>query len=151
MADINVGALSEAINEKMDRDGNNGTDAALDNLAAGSVGDFVIDYQMPTQENNYTWYRLYKSGWIEQGGEVSGAYQDNYHRQITFVKPFANTNYSVMFNGEANDNDSFQLDTYVLCTYLAGGKETTGCIAGHGENDATSKCYWVAKGMSAQD
>ena len=33
-----------------------------------SEADFVISYQRPTAENNYTWYRLYKSGWVEQGG-----------------------------------------------------------------------------------
>ena len=30
--------------------------------------DFVIESQLPTAENNYTWYRKYKSGWVEQGG-----------------------------------------------------------------------------------
>ena len=31
--------------------------------------------QLPTSQNNYTWYRLYASGWVEQGGlinDVSG-------------------------------------------------------------------------------
>lgn len=30
--------------------------------------DYVIESQEPTAENGYTWYRLYKSGWVEQGG-----------------------------------------------------------------------------------
>lgn len=30
--------------------------------------DYVIQYQIPNASNNYTWFRLYKSGWIEQGG-----------------------------------------------------------------------------------
>ena len=30
--------------------------------------DYVVESQSPTAENNYTWYRKYKSGWIEQGG-----------------------------------------------------------------------------------
>lgn len=30
--------------------------------------DYVIEWQMPTAENNNTWYRKYKSGWVEQGG-----------------------------------------------------------------------------------
>lgn len=30
--------------------------------------DYVIESQMPSAENNYTWYRKYKSGWVEQGG-----------------------------------------------------------------------------------
>ncbi len=34
--------------------------------------DYVIETQLPTAENNYTWYRKYKSGWIEQGGYADG-------------------------------------------------------------------------------
>lgn len=45
MNDIDVGAMSELLNQ----------------------ADFVIDYQVPTAANNYTWYRRYKSGWVEQG------------------------------------------------------------------------------------
>lgn len=29
--------------------------------------DYVVDFQAPTAQNNYTWYRKYKSGWVEQG------------------------------------------------------------------------------------
>lgn len=29
--------------------------------------DFVVGFQRPTAANNYTWYRKYKSGWVEQG------------------------------------------------------------------------------------
>lgn len=32
--------------------------------------DFVIESQAPTAQNNYTCYRKYKSGWVEQGGEI---------------------------------------------------------------------------------
>lgn len=28
----------------------------------------LIDSQMPTADNNYTWYRKYSDGWVEQGG-----------------------------------------------------------------------------------
>ena len=30
--------------------------------------DYVIESQEPTADNGYTWYRKYKSGWVEQGG-----------------------------------------------------------------------------------
>ena len=30
--------------------------------------DYVVEWQRPTAENNHTWYRKYKSGWVEQGG-----------------------------------------------------------------------------------
>ena len=35
------------------------------------VLDYVIETQAPTAENNYTWYRKYKSGWVEQGGSAT--------------------------------------------------------------------------------
>ena len=55
--------------------------------------DFVIESQLPAAGNNYTWYRLYKSGWIEQGGCVnsaSGTYT------VTFPKRMADTNYTII-------------------------------------------------------
>lgn len=36
-------------------------------------GDYVVSWQAPTAENGYTWYRLYKSGWVEQGGMLLNA------------------------------------------------------------------------------
>jgi hypothetical protein len=41
-----------------------------DTLLAGKVstGHEVIAFQAPTAQNNYTWYRKYADGWVEQGG-----------------------------------------------------------------------------------
>lgn len=50
--------------------------------------DFVIESQVPTAENNYTWYRKYKSGWVEQGGVSNSA-------SVTFPVEFSNTNYTI--------------------------------------------------------
>lgn len=36
-----------------------------------SMIDYVVEKQDPTSGNNYTWYRKYASGWVEQGGESS--------------------------------------------------------------------------------
>lgn len=33
----------------------------------------VIEFQAPTSANNYTWYRKYADGWVEQGGTVTTA------------------------------------------------------------------------------
>lgn len=63
MPDIDFGQLSEALNDKSDRD--------LRNVDTTAKADAVIDYQEPTSANNYTWYRKYKSGWVEQGGVFS--------------------------------------------------------------------------------
>lgn len=48
---------AETLNSKMDVP----TNVSQDNI------DFVIEWQKPTADNNYTWYRKYKSGWVEQG------------------------------------------------------------------------------------
>ena len=55
----------------MDRDGNNPAAGAFENFVSRTGADFVVEYQAPSAENNCTWYRLYASGWIEQGGMAS--------------------------------------------------------------------------------
>ncbi|MBQ7908731.1 MAG: hypothetical protein IJ311_04475 [Elusimicrobiaceae bacterium] len=68
----------EAIGSKADKD--------LANIPANY--DYVVEsYQDETQ-----WYRLYKSGWLEQGGKSSGV--GNNHA-VTFLKPFADTHYTI--------------------------------------------------------
>lgn len=60
--------------------------------ASDIMGDYVIETQLPTAENNYTWYRKYKSGWVEQGGTLS-TYPETEETTITFPVPFTNTSY----------------------------------------------------------
>jgi len=56
--------------------------------------DFVVDYQLPTSSNGYRWYRLYKSGWVEQGGVVSSS-MSQYGQEHSLLIPFENTSYSI--------------------------------------------------------
>ena len=44
-----------------------------DGATLGGCGliDLVVAFQRPTAENNYTWFRKYASGWVEQGGKFS--------------------------------------------------------------------------------
>ena len=85
MSDINIGAITEALNDKSDRD--------LRNVDTTAKADAVIDYQEPTSANNYTWYRKYKSGWIEQG---QGSHVTS-GTTLTIVLPveMANADYNV--------------------------------------------------------
>ena len=39
-------------------------------IPSSAMIDYVVESQEPTSGNGYTWYRLYKSGWVEQGGHV---------------------------------------------------------------------------------
>ena len=52
MTKINLGVFSESLNNKADLD--------LRNVDLSKT-DIVIEYQEPTEENGYTWYRLYAS------------------------------------------------------------------------------------------
>lgn len=65
---ITTGEITETLTKKVDNDLSN-----LDSTVFPKGIDYVVDWQMPTAGNNYTWYRKYKSGWIEQGGKVAKA------------------------------------------------------------------------------
>ena len=65
-------------------------DTALSNVSANI--DYVVESKFPTADDP-TWYRVYKSGWVEQGGVIPAVVGN-----ITFLKPFANTNYTVVGN-----------------------------------------------------
>lgn len=53
--------------------------------------DYVISSYI---SSDYTiWYRKYKSGWVEQGGGLTGRNQT-----ISFPIPMANTNYTALCN-----------------------------------------------------
>lgn len=89
--DINVNALAEAINDKMDRDGNN--------VDTTSGADSVIAYQVPTAENDYKWYRLYASGWVEQGGCVNTA---SGTVTVNFPITMSDSNYTILKTIQTN-------------------------------------------------
>jgi len=74
-----AGVTTEVLNSKADT-----------NFANTDMIDYVVAKQNPSSSNNYTWYRKYKSGWVEQGGLTRN---DVY----TYTLPIAmaNTNYCV--------------------------------------------------------
>ena len=53
----------------------------------------VIAFQAPTAENNYTWYRKYRDGWVEQG---QGSHVTT-GTTLTIILPveMANTSYNI--------------------------------------------------------
>ena len=68
-----TGALGEVTMDTTNKtlrihDGETAGGVALAKQEDLDTADYVIEYQTPTAENDYTWYRKYKSGWVEQGG-----------------------------------------------------------------------------------
>lgn len=86
MSDIDVGAMAEALNDKMDRDAHN----------VQSPSAIIIEKQDPSASNNYTWYRKYSDGWVEQGGKNINSTQ-NY--AVVLLVPMSDTNYCVSITG----------------------------------------------------
>ena len=64
--------------------------------------DYVVESQLPTADNNYTWYRKYKSGWVEQGGTTSGNTQSS--TTITLPVTMADTNYTCVTGAKLDGN-----------------------------------------------
>lgn len=59
------------------------------------TADYVVEYQNPTAENNYSWYRKYKSGWVEQGGKGTGGASKN-GAEIQLPITMADSDYNIV-------------------------------------------------------
>ena len=129
--DIDIGEISEALNDKADRDLNNITIP---------LSDYVIETQNPTSENNYTWYRLYKSGWVEQGG-ISGSIPSAGGATINLPKEMRDTGYSVFLT---NTNYSSGEAAGI------GNKLTSYFTIDYKSASITGSVYWQVIGFSAE-
>lgn len=107
--------------------------------------DYVIAWQTPTADNNYTWYRKYKSGWVEQGGPltfpVAGTSMAT--KTITFPIAMADTNYTAQPTPIWAQPDKYY--------GWALQSKTTTSMSYHGYNTTkTDKLSWFVCGMSAE-
>ena len=91
-----AGIAAEMFNSKADSD--------LRNIPANY--DYVVESQLPTEANGYTWYRKYKSGWVEQGGEINGT-QTNADITITLPIIMANNHYTLIRTQVAGNIQSY--------------------------------------------
>lgn len=69
--------------------------------AAGVLTDVAnlkgYDYVVESYQNGTDWYRIYKSGWVEQGGIADhGSVAYDWNQIVTLLKEFKNTNYIVL-------------------------------------------------------
>lgn len=99
---ITIGQLTESINNKMDRDGSNAETSCI----------FVVSKQDPTAANDYTWYRKYSDGWVEQGGR----YTNTQNIFMTMPVEMSDTNYSVVLTYETNSTINSQYGSVSIST-----------------------------------
>lgn len=57
-----------------------------------TIGQGGVRAIVETYQNGSSWYRIYSDGWCEQGGKVIGTGDI----QVSLLKPYANTDYSVV-------------------------------------------------------
>lgn len=134
MADIDIGKISEALNNKTDRN--------MRNVDAGAKADSVIDYQEPTAENGYTWYRKYASGWVEQGGIFTG--QTN-RPTIALPVTMSNEHYTVVALIRWDNSGNVANTVRVISA------TNTSIVfnQANGTAGATFDFYWQVSGQSA--
>lgn len=138
MADIDVGAITEALNGKVDLPVGDSQDGI----------DFVVDWQKPTEANGYTWYRKYKSGWVEQGGVAP---YESLTGTVSFPVAMDNANYSLLANVKkaiiTGNNSAFSFLTNNLTTTGFDYKKTFN--NGSATGMAGEAFYWQVSGMGA--
>lgn len=105
--------------------------------------DYVIETQIPTAENNYTWYRKYKSGWVEQGGYATTS--GNTGAQITLPVTMSDAHY--LINGTCDNNTTGGVFHFVIYE----NQTTNGFVASpaYAGEWRTGAFYWEVRGMAA--
>lgn len=135
--DINISAVLEALNNKVDLDLKNST----------SNNDWVIE----TYTDDTTWYRKYKSGWIEQGGVITTT--DSYQNHaVSLPVKMLDGNYSVQktMHGGVNSGTSF---AWRALADVESGQNNTDTIVNI-STPTSGQClsvFWEVKGMYKQN
>lgn len=116
---------------------NGKADVDLNNVSAG------IDFVVESYKNGTEWYRLYKSGWVEQGG-LKTASGTSGSVTISLLKEMANTNYNILITTQqessvGNGGGSVKRATLSVSSFDYGWVSM-----------GLTGIYWEVKGMSAQ-
>lgn len=128
---IDVNAIADTLNSKVQLPNGVGQDAV----------DFVVESKYPTADDP-TWYRVYKSGWVEQGGLATSG---SSWYTVNLSKTMADTNYSIQVTPQDDDNVATcrTLSDHSTTSFRTIHQVASGtCYSG-------KKDYWEVKGMGA--
>lgn len=115
-----------------------------DNLFV-TKGHQVIEFQEPTAANNYTWYKKYADGWVEQGGYVTGT------QNVSLPITMADTNYQIQLTSKCiTSNNNVYVSGYRNQTTTGFIKQTNvvNNASGSAADNNTGAC-WYVYGMAA--
>ena len=117
--------------------------------ASDTVGDWVIEYQNPTADNNYTWYRKYKSGWVEMGGKYTNKGDSAGYRTISLPIPMSDSSYNINTSCYSSyTNGTGSSHAYVMEKGAVVYNQTTNSFQVFCQEDASkSIVYWTVCGI----
>lgn len=121
-----IGQITEALNDKVDK------------------GHQVIEFQKPTAGNNYTWYRKYADGWVEQGGVFLQTINTG-DTAWSATLPIAMANYYYVVNVQTDGG--YAGNTTIQCE-----NNSTTQIKGYARapsGGGTKRIMWSVSGMAA--
>lgn len=113
-----AGITTEELNQKVD------------------IGHQVIEFQAPTAENGYTWYRKYADGWVEQGNCKGVVSNTTVNLPVTML----DSNYSVLVTSVATTASPGPLSALVF-------SQTTTSFSV--QNGGGALIVWQVSGMAA--
>ena len=112
-------------------------------------GHEVIEFQEPTSANNYTWYRKYRDGWVEQGGKYdNGSLTRDFTTTITLPVVMADTNYTATATCARNTGNAANRSGYTTIFTQSTTQLGFGYY-GVGTSDTMQYINWEVKGMAA--
>lgn len=107
----------------------------LTDLNSTSRGYLVDSYV----DDSGNWYRIYSDGWIEQGGVILPQTRND-NLPVTLLKPYTNTNYTLITNKSIDTNVTAYIGAYSFWTH---NKTETGFTTAV---DPNVRCTWYACG-----
>ena len=101
------------------------------------------DYVVESYNEGTNWYRVYKSGWIEQGGRITMT--DSTNQTVSFLKAMFDTNYTWNIHGiRTGGHDNFAWQCGIYSTY------TTTSMQIRNSSNGTMTICWEVKGQGAE-
>ncbi len=94
------------------------------NKANADLSNCTKPHVTETYSNGASWYRVYSDGWCEQGGTLTttpSVPSISGNANITFLKNFANTNYSFSVVLQATSSDYARIGTYDYASLSVSG------------------------------
>lgn len=109
-------------------------------------GHEVIEFQVPTAQNNYTWVRKYADGWVEQGGvETTTGSGSGAEATVNLPVTMSDSNYMINVTGA----NSVGGGDYLTCIFVDQTTSSFKIASTNGGVFYGNTMYWEVKGVAA--